>query len=203
MNSEQLVTSLKKAVASERKIMGIVIDRIREVNRRRVYLEYHYPSLFAFLVGEIGYSNASAQARIDAAKLGDEIPSVITDIKDGSLDLSRVGLVAKAVRQKVASGGEVKTEDKAQLLEMVKDKTEAQAQVIVAKTLDIKIEQTEKKKFQQDESVRLEMTLSKEEMELVLRAKELMSHTDPQALRDEKYRRPKQQNPSHFQTAKR
>ncbi len=59
------------------------------------------------------------------------------------------------------------------------DKDMRATQKILAKELDLELQTSDKVRTQKDESVRLEMTFTKEEMELLERAKELLSHVDP------------------------
>ncbi len=176
MNSQELVASLKKAVASERKIMAYVLKHIREIDKRKVYLEYGYTSLFAFLVKEIGYCRASAQLRIDAVHMSVEVPTLNQDISEGALDLTKVALVAQAARQKPTTA-----KKKAEILETIKHKTAQEAELIVAQALDLTIHKHEKQRMQKDESVRVELTFTKEQMEILTKAKNLMSHTHPGA----------------------
>ena len=53
------------------------------------------------------------------------------------------------------------------------------SQKILAQKLDIPVQVFERTRIQQDESVRIEIQLSKEQVELLERAKELISHSDP------------------------
>jgi len=68
---------------------------------------------------------------------------------------------------------------KSQLLEEVCGQPELSAQVQVARRLGLKVKQRFKQRRQQDESVRIEMTLSKIEMECIDKAKQLLSHKHP------------------------
>ena len=181
LNNENLVSGLKRHVAEERKIMAIVIEHISEVWRRRLYIDLGYTSLFKFLTVEIGYCDGSVQARIDCAKIFNEVPSLGEDLRSGELALSKVALVAQSVRQKEAAGEKVATEQKVEILNSIKGKSKREAEFIVAQELDIEIKQHERLRVQQDESVRLEMTFTKAEMAELTRVKELMSHIKPGA----------------------
>ena len=52
---------------------------------------------------------------------------------------------------------------------------------MISQSLDLEIKDYEKQRVQSDESVRLEITLSKEQYELVKRETSLMSHVNPSA----------------------
>ena len=182
-----LVSNLKSLVASERKITAEILLYIREVDQRRLYFDYSCTSLFDFLIREIGYSRASAQRRIDSARLLGEIPEMRTDLESGALNLSQVSLLAQCVRQKQKESPAVKIncEEKSEILSLIKNKDFEASQKIIAQELDIEVKIFEKKRIQQDESVRYELTLSKEENETLIKARELCSHRNPGATMNE------------------
>jgi hypothetical protein len=66
-------------------------------------------------------------------------------------------------------------------LDVIKNKTTENSQQALCAELDIKPIVKEKKRVQQDESVRLEITLNKDQMAKIERAREVLSHTLPGA----------------------
>lgn len=185
MKYDFLISKLKNLVASERKITAEVIDLIREVDQKRIYLEYGYTSMFAMLTKDFGYTPSAAMRRIDAARLSKELPEVSESLKDGELNLSQVSMVAQAIRQKekedskILKNSKVSTERKSILLEKVKSLDLIETQKTLAKDLDLKVQKIEKKTYQQDESVRIEATFTKEQYTNLQRVKELISHQNP------------------------
>ena len=179
----QIVEKLKQLVASERKITAEIIEHIQEVDRKKIYVQMGYPTLFSFLTENIGYSAASAQRRIEAARLLNEVPEVKEDIKSGSLNLSQVALVAQSIRQKQKEMPEVKikAEDKKVLLLSIKNQNFENSQKIISQTLDLEIKTFDRKVVQKDESVRMEVTFSKEQMQAFNKVKSLISHINPSA----------------------
>ena len=77
MTNSELEKSLKALVAREREILHDILEKIAEVDRRKLFLARGYPNLFEYLTGEIGLASASAQRRIDAVRLSHEVPEVI------------------------------------------------------------------------------------------------------------------------------
>ncbi len=49
MNNQELHDKFSKVVKTERKIMHIVVEFIMEMDRRRSFLDFAYPSLYEFL----------------------------------------------------------------------------------------------------------------------------------------------------------
>jgi flagellar biosynthesis component FlhA len=128
-----------------------------------------YSSLFDYLTKHLGYSAGSAQRRIDAARLMKEVPELSEKLESGSLNLSQVSLVQKAIRQK-----KVQISNKLEILESLENKSFFESQTIVAKALDIEIKEQTKITNQKDESVRLEVTLTKSQWEKLQQMKSLL-----------------------------
>ena len=181
MKDETLVAALEKLVGLERTTLADLIECIREIDERRLFLSLGYPSLFSYLTEGLGYSSASAQRRIDAARMTKLLPEVKENLSSGSLNLMQVSLVAQGLRQKEKHGQAYSITEKRDLLERLKTLDLADTQKVLAKELDFEIKNSEKIRPQKDDSTRMEITFTKEQMEKVQRARELLSHSHPSA----------------------
>lgn len=181
LDSEELIHRLRSLVKSERKITSEVIEYVEEMDARKLYLEFGYTNSFSFLTRELGYSESAAMRRINAARFSRQIPEIKEAIEDGSLNLSQVSLLASSIRakQKEDPSNEVAIEERKEILEKLKSKDLKTSEKIIAKELDLPVQVKEKKHFQKDNSVRLEITLSEEQMRDLERVKELISHQNP------------------------
>lgn len=155
--------NLQELIASEREILTEIITYIREVDCRKLFLSFGYPSLFEYLTRRMGYSNASAQRRIDAARLTRVVPEVLNHLESGEINLSQISVMTQAIRQVGKSSHTVDTEIKEHLVNTIAGKDLKQTEIIVSKTLNLQIHEGTKIKHQKDESVRFELTLSKEQ----------------------------------------
>jgi hypothetical protein len=156
-----------------------VLLTIREIDRRKLYLKLAYGSLFDYLTKHIGYSAGSAQRRIDAARLMGELPEVKMDIEEGALNLGHLSLVQRAVRQARIHGVKVPADKKAEILTELRGKAQKQSELAVARALDLPVLTNTHTKTQRDESVRIEITLSKTQYDKLERVKSLLSHSVP------------------------
>lgn len=183
ITDQTLDANLKSLVVSERELLSEILLHIAEVDRRLLYLHFGYPSLFEYLTKSIGYASGSAQRRIDAARLSFEIPEVITDLESGKINLAQVTLVQKAIRevqsQKKGTNIKVSTQIKEALLNELANKSFSESEVLVGQALDIKLKVAPQLKYQKDESVRLEVTFSKDQWFKLNRMRELLSHSLP------------------------
>lgn len=183
VSNEELIRKLESLVRLEKKTTAEIIDFIREVDRRKLYLERGHTSLFSYLTKDLGYTPASAQRRIDSARLLQALPEIKTDLAEGSLNLMQVSLVAQCLRQKQKEEPRAVTsvEVKRDLLEQIKNQDLESTQKILSQSLDLPVEVFERSKVQKDDSLRLEITLSKSQQQVILHAKEILSHVLPGA----------------------
>lgn len=181
MNRTELDMHLKNLIRKEREILHLILETIREIDSRRMYLEMGYSSLFDYLTQAVGYSNASAQRRIDAARLLAEIPNLCEKIQSGELKLNQISMVQKATRDAAKqSDKKVTIEEKIVLLETISNQSVQQTQKEIANFFDLPVEHFTKQTTQADESVRIEITLSKEAYEKLQRAQALISGAVPE-----------------------
>lgn len=61
-----------------------------EVDRRDSAIDLAYPSLFAYCVRKLGYSEAAAFSRIRAARAAANFPEILTRLRSGSLHLESI-----------------------------------------------------------------------------------------------------------------
>ena len=173
LSNAELILKLSTAVKLERRTTAEILELIREVDQRRLYLELGHTSLFAYLTKGLGYSAASAQRRIESARLMAQVPQIKSEISEGNLCLMQTSLLAQSLKNVE------KSVDPVEIVEKIKGQDVSRTQAILAREFDQPIMQFEKRRMQQDESLRLEITLSKEEQKLFARLRDLVSHIKP------------------------
>lgn len=177
LNNFDLETSLKNLIIKERRLLHVILEHIYEVDTRRLYLERAYPSMYEYLVHELNYSGSAAMRRLEAARLLKAVPTMSEKIQDGSLNLSQIGELSKAIKEKERSSNmQISSLQKNELVAMISGKTNQATQRDLAQALDIQIKQHDRKRTQQDESVRLEVTVSKELYDKLIQCRDLASH---------------------------
>lgn len=82
-----------------------MIELIKEVNNRRLYLKLGFGSLFDFVTKDLGYEPGSAMRRIQAARIVSEIPEVKGKIEDGRLSLSVISQVQSFIKKEEVTKG--------------------------------------------------------------------------------------------------
>ncbi|MBK7960318.1 MAG: DUF222 domain-containing protein [Bdellovibrionales bacterium] len=182
ITNEELHHRLVSRAAEERRLTHQILQLIAEVDQRKLYLPMKAESLFDYLVQLIGYTPASAQRRIDAARMMQQVPELGSKIENGSLKLTQVSQVQQVLRLvRKKDNIQLLPDEKKDLLTKLENKTGAESELILAQEFKLPPQTHFRQKVQQDESVRIEFTLNKEQMEVVERAKALLSHARPGA----------------------
>ena len=91
----ELLASMKRIAGTERVLSAYGLAHLGEIQRRDLFKEVGYPSMFYYCVGELGYSEPNASRRIRAAEAARRFPDVLTMIKDGSLTVCALAMIAK------------------------------------------------------------------------------------------------------------
>ena len=84
----ELIQKLKSLVRNERELIAEILRHLREVEKRKLYLQRGYSSMFAFCTEALGYSEAEAHIRIQAMRLMSTVAMVEAKIESGELSLS-------------------------------------------------------------------------------------------------------------------
>lgn len=99
LTDETLLKDIKRLIQTERILLTQVLFHLREIDRRKLYADLNYSSLYEYCIKELRYTEASAHRRITAARLLGEIPELEKKISSGQLTLSNIADVAKVIRE--------------------------------------------------------------------------------------------------------
>ncbi|HZR08703.1 MAG TPA: hypothetical protein VFA79_08995, partial [Myxococcales bacterium] len=87
MSSTELLASARALVRRSHDVEADLLVHLAEIDDRRLYLEVPFPSMFAFCVGELSFSEDAAYNRIMVARAGRRFPMVIEAIRAGRVHL--------------------------------------------------------------------------------------------------------------------
>lgn len=177
----ELLNRLEKLSRTERKITHIILWHILEVETRRLYAERGFSSCFEYLTQGLGYSEGSANRRLQSARLLKQVPEVAFKIEAGSLKLSQLAQVQKCLHVQKKNGEPISTAKTQEILSLIENKNTFETEKVLAKEFDHPVETYEKIKPQTDTSVKLEIILTAEQMKELELAKSLLSHAVPNA----------------------
>ena len=90
LKDQELLKTTADLVQKERHVLTLVLHHLQEVERRRLFSDLGYPSLFEYCVQELKYSEGQAGRRIQAMRLLKELPEIEPMIRSGSLSLTNL-----------------------------------------------------------------------------------------------------------------
>ena len=170
LHDSDLIQKLKDLVKDERAVLTEILRHLREVEKRKLFVERGYSSMFAFCTEALGYSEPEAHVRIQAMRLMSSLPMVEGKIESGELSLS---VAAKA--QSCFRNAKPSAEDKEEIMESLLGKSARQAERELAARFPEQ-PKPEVVRAVSDEGTRLEFTISKACLEKLNRIKELSAH---------------------------
>ena len=100
-----LLEQTRMLARHEQALQLSVLDHLREIDARRLYLRLGFSSLFDYTVRELHYTEAAAWRRIKAMRLCRETRGVRERLQDGSLNLSNAALLQNSFERWERSGG--------------------------------------------------------------------------------------------------
>jgi hypothetical protein len=178
LSSDELLSRTKSLVAEERRAQVALIEHLEEIQRRRLYAELGFSSLWDFATRYLGLSEGAAQRRIQAMRLVREVPEAKAAIETGALSLSNAAKV-QSFRQNERKLG--RQSDAQALMEQVQGLTQRECE---RKLFEISPEALprERERIVSAEAEReLKIVISAELYEKLQRIRGLVAHSKPDA----------------------
>ena len=135
LNDQQLLEQTKDLVHREREILTQVLRHLREIERRKLFSDLGYSSLFDYAVNELKYSEGQAGRRIQAMRLVKELPEIEQGIASGELNLSNLSSAQSLFRNisKVDPLRITSKQEKISIINSLKNKSARQGQKEILK----------------------------------------------------------------------
>ncbi|MDP2812589.1 MAG: HNH endonuclease signature motif containing protein [bacterium] len=125
-----LLADTKKLARQEREIMSQVLHYMCEIDRRKLFADLGFSSMFAYATTELKYSPDQAQRRISACRMLAELPQIEQKLDDGSLNLTVLGMANSFFKENNCG-----TEEKQNLLAQIEGKSKKEVEIILAPEL--------------------------------------------------------------------
>jgi len=126
MNDQQLLASTDKLVGEERRITLEVLQHLREIEVRRLFVELGFDSMYKYCIQRLKYSEGEAQRRLSAARLLRELPEIESQIKNGDLNMTNLSAVQNFIRAEKLADQPLSREKKLALISAVENKSTRQ-----------------------------------------------------------------------------
>jgi len=181
ISNNELLIRLEKLAKTERKITHLILWHINETESRKLYAELGFGSMYEYLTKHLGYGESSAYRRIQSARLLKQIPHLAEKLEDGSLNLTQLTQVQRCLKEEKKLGVSMSFSKTAEILEKIENMSNHETQKILAVEFNQPIQVHEVVKAQRDQSVRLEITFTVEQVKVLQEARDLLSHSLPEA----------------------
>jgi hypothetical protein len=147
----------------------LVLGYLREVEKRKLFVERGYSSLFAYCTGKLGYSEPEAMLRIQAMRLTRAVPEAAKKIEEGELRLSVAAKIQSAVKE---------APEKAK--ELVRELAGASKREAERRLAEVFPQETrgEKARPVNEDKVEIRFTVTREEFELFQKLMDRKAHTN-------------------------
>lgn len=171
ISDEQLLNKINFLVQNERETLTKILHHLREIQKRRLYSQLKYGSLFEYATKHLGYSEDQAWRRIAAMRLLKEIPEIEEKITNGSLSLSHLGMAKSLFNREEKSGTEFSKQQKFDLLTKLEKTSKREAEKIVS----LHAISSDQRSLEID----LRLQVSEEFIEKINKLKGLLAHKHP------------------------
>lgn len=167
-----LLEDTKYYVSKERQFSVKILHHLREIERRRLFSDLGYGSLFDYTVKELGYSEAAAMRRIRSARLLEEAPELETKIEDGTLSLTNLALAVGLFKTEAIT----ETKDKIEIIQQIEGATKKECEKILSSFSPLKDLPKESAKRVSPEYSVIKMNWSDKTIAAFDRIKDIHSH---------------------------
>jgi hypothetical protein len=146
-----------------------VLKYLREVQKRRLFVERGYSSLFAYCTGKLGYFEPEAMLRIQVMRLTRAVPEAGKKIEEGELSLSVAAKIQSAVKE---------APEKAK--ELVRELTGASKREAERRLAEVFPQEArpEKARPVNEDKVEIRFTVTREEYELFQKLMDRKAHVN-------------------------
>lgn len=99
ISDSQLLIQTSELVKKERELLHEILLHLHEIDRRRLYSELGYKSLFDYATKKLGYAEDQAARRLSAMRLLRDLPEIEEKIASGALTLTNLSLAQTLFRR--------------------------------------------------------------------------------------------------------
>jgi 5-methylcytosine-specific restriction endonuclease McrA len=122
LSDKELVENLKAVCRKESAATAELLLNLIEVDKRKIYLELGYSSLFSYLTEKLSFSEPAAQRRISSARLIAEFPEAYELLLKKEVTLTTLSMTGRIISEN----------NKDEILENIKCKSKREVEVMLA-----------------------------------------------------------------------
>jgi HNH endonuclease len=177
-SDQELLSQTKNLIKKEQKLLSVILSHLEEIERRKLYCERGYSSLYDYCLKDLHYSEQQAWRRINAMRVLKTLPELKTNVNEGSLSLSSINMASCLFKEAKINS----KEEKMQIFTEIQNLTKTQCEdKIFALRQDYGIEQKPNKiviKKTSSNSSRVHVNLSNDTLIKIEKIKNLTKEND-------------------------
>lgn len=181
MTNDEFEKKFSELVKTERKITSEILSMIREAERRKIYLERGFPSMFDWLVKAHHYSHSAANRRIQASRLLTDVPEVSAKLESGEVNLSTLAQIQQVVSRERKQGRKISAKEKQRLVQKIEGKSFEDTQRLLAAEFPESTPKQDSLRPIGESASRLNVDIDDETVTLLKEIKQMLSHSNPTA----------------------
>lgn len=128
LSDKDLLLSIEKLVEQEREILTAVLRHLREIERRRLFSDLGYASLFDYACKKLRYTGDQAARRIAAMRLLKDFPEFEDKLESGELSLTNAATAQNFLKKQK----HFSADGKRKLIQSLENKSTREADRIMA-----------------------------------------------------------------------
>lgn len=127
LTDETLLKDTNFLAEKERVLSSQVLWHLKEIDRRKLYVELRCSSLFDYCVKILKYSEGQASRRVSGCRLLKDLPIIAEKLEEGSLNLTQLNQASFFFRDEKITN----PEDKARILKKIENKSTRETERIL------------------------------------------------------------------------
>ena len=152
-----IFTTTKKLVSEEKRYTTLILKNLCEIEKKKLYCDLGYPSLYKYLIKELKYSEGESNIRINAVRLMLKSKKAQENFASGKLSLTNAAIANQTLQKN-------KNLNPEEVIDLVSDKSSRKAIDDLNATFDLKTERVKRVKL--DEKILTKMDKLKEKYDV-------------------------------------
>lgn len=179
LTDQTLLASTERLVQQERQLLVEILHHLREIERRRLFSDLGYSSLFTYCTDKLGYSSDQAARRISAMRLLKDIPEMEEKLQTGALSLTNAAMAQTHFKHEERTDKPLSAEKKREVLHYLEGKSSREAERAL-RDLNPKPAVEDRVKPMSNDLVEIRFSAPRELEEKLQQLKGLLAHSHPQ-----------------------
>lgn len=179
LTNVELLSKTKEIASQERKIQVELLWHLLEIQKRKLYLEIGFPSLYEYVVKELGYGHGAAYRRIQSMRLLESVPDVAEKIEEGSINLSTASQIQNFIKSEKKNGGNVSYKQRVDMLNAIENKSAREVEQHLIALKPENVIRPEKIRMVTPEIIEMRLMIPDELKDKMDKLRQIFSHRIP------------------------